>query len=51
MDFKCKLPIPQEIKKQFPMTEEGLKIKEERDRELRDIFEGKERKLVLGENP
>ena len=47
MDFKCKLPIPQEIKKQFPMTEEGLKIKEERDRELRNIFEGKERKLVL----
>lgn len=47
MEFKCKLPIPQEIKKQFPLSKEGAKLKEERDAELKAIFEGKERKLIL----
>lgn len=47
MDFKCKLPIPKEIKEQFPLSENAAKIKEKRDAELKSIFEGKERKLVL----
>ncbi|MCM1364322.1 MAG: 3-deoxy-7-phosphoheptulonate synthase [Faecalibacterium sp.] len=47
MDFKFKLPIPMEIKKQFPLSAEGEKIKAVRDSELKDIFEGKTRKLVL----
>lgn len=47
MDFAFKLPIPMEIKKQFPISAEAEKIKAERDAELKAIFEGKKRKLVL----
>ncbi|MCI6770510.1 MAG: 3-deoxy-7-phosphoheptulonate synthase [Oscillospiraceae bacterium] len=47
MDFAFKLPIPMEIKKQFPISAEAEKIKAERDAELKAIFEGKVRKLVL----
>ena len=31
MDFLRKLPIPKDIKEQFPMSENLVKIKEERD--------------------
>lgn len=51
MDFKCKLPIPKDIKEQFPLSKEGEKLKKERDAELKAIFEGKERKLVLVVGP
>ncbi len=47
MNFVCKLPIPKDIKEQYPMTKEAAEIKKNRDKEIRDIFEGKERKLVL----
>ncbi|MGN1419853.1 MAG: 3-deoxy-7-phosphoheptulonate synthase [Acutalibacteraceae bacterium] len=47
MEFKCKLPIPKDIKEQFPISQESAKIKAERDAELKAIFEGKIRKLVL----
>lgn len=47
MDFVCKLPIPKDIKEQYPLTKEAVEIKAKRDKEIRDIFEGKERKLIL----
>ena len=47
MDFVCKLPIPKDIKEQYPLTKEAVEIKEKRDKEIKDIFEGKERKLIL----
>ncbi len=47
MDFVCKLPIPKDIKEEYPMTEQAVKIKAERDQQIRDIFEGKTRKLIL----
>lgn len=47
MNFKCKLPIPKLIKEQFPVSKESAQIKELRDKELRAIFKGEERKLVL----
>ncbi len=47
MNFVCKLPIPKDIKEQYPMTEQAKKIKAERDAEIRSIFEGKTRKLIL----
>ena len=31
MDFRGKLPIPQDIKKQYPISEAALKIKKERE--------------------
>ena len=47
MDFVCKLPIPKLIKEEYPISEKAAEIKAKRDAEIRDIFEGKERKLVL----
>ncbi len=47
MNFVCKLPIPKVIKEEYPITKEAAEIKAKRDREIRDIFEGKERKLIL----
>ena len=47
MNFHRKLPIPQEVKKEFPLTEKMIQIKEERDAEIRAIFEGKSDKFIL----
>ncbi len=47
MEFIRKLPIPQEIKKQFPLTDEAVKIKAERDAEIRKVFTGESDKFIL----
>ena len=47
MNFKRKLPIPQEIKAQYPITSELEAIKEKRDAEIRAIFEGRDDRFVL----
>ena len=47
LDFKRKLPIPQQIKTRYPVTEDLAKIKAERDNEIKDIFEGKSNKFIL----
>lgn len=47
MEFLRKLPTPQEVKEEFPVSKEVSRIKEERDRILRDIFEGRDRRLLL----
>ncbi len=47
MDFKRKLPIPMDIKKQYPIGEAQRKIKEERDAEIKKIFTGQSDKFLL----
>lgn len=47
MEFLRKLPTPQELKEQFPVSNKVMQIKETRDQELRDIFSGKTDKLIL----
>lgn len=47
MEFLRKLPTPQELKEQFPVNAKITEIKETRDREIREIFEGKSDKLLL----
>ena len=47
MEFYRKLPTPKELKEEFPASEKIQKIKAERDAEIRDIFEGKNDKLIL----
>lgn len=47
MNFLRKLPIPQEIKKEYPVTPEMAKVKAERDDEIRRIFCGNSDKLIL----
>lgn len=47
MHFKRKLPIPRDIKEQYPLTEELARIKAARDVEIADVFTGKSNKMVL----
>lgn len=47
MEFIRKLPTPEELKKQFPLSEKVQKTKEKRDKEIREVFEGKSDKLLL----
>lgn len=47
MNFKRKLPVPKEIKEQYPLTRELARIKNERDVLISDIFTGKSSKLAL----
>ncbi len=47
MEFKRKLPIPKEIKEQYPLTSELEAIKVKRDEEIKNIFEDKDDRFVL----
>ena len=47
MEFLRKLPTPKELKEQFPVSEKIAAIKEDRDRQIREIFEGKDDRLLL----
>ena len=47
MTFKHKLPIPMEIKKQFPITAEMQAVKEARDVEIAKVFKGESDKFIL----
>ena len=47
MHFNRKLPVPKEIKEQYPLTAELCRIKENRDKLISDIFTGKSDKMVL----
>lgn len=47
MDFVRKLPIPKEIKEQFPIPEEVKMVKAERDAAISDVFTGRSDKFLL----
>lgn len=47
MEFLRKLPIPKEIKEQFPLPENFAKLKDERDSEIKRILSGTSEKLLL----
>lgn len=47
MEFKRKLPVPKEIKEQYPLTAKLQQLKEARDREIADVFTGNSDKMVL----
>ncbi len=47
MTFHHKLPIPKEIKEQYPVTDAMQKIKEQRDDELKKIFTGESDRFLL----
>lgn len=46
-EFIKKLPIPAEIKKQFPLSEKALAAKEARDAEIRAVFTGESKKFLV----
>ena len=47
MNFKRKLPIPMEIKEQFPLSYKLEQLKVKRDMEIKSIFEGKDDRFIL----
>ena len=47
MEFYRKLPIPKEIKEQYPVTEEMAKVKAHTDEEIRKVFAGESEKFIL----
>ena len=47
MNFKGKLPIPQEVKERFPLTKEMTEQKARNDEEIKKIFSGESDKFLL----
>ncbi len=47
MNFKRKLPIPMEIKEQFPLTAKMAEQKDKNDIEIKKVFTGESDKLIL----
>lgn len=47
MQFFRKLPIPQEVKEQYPVTAEMAEIKRRRDEEIKAVFAGDSDKFLL----
>ena len=47
MNFKRKLPIPMEIKEQYPLSYQLEQLKVKRDMEIKSIFEGKDDRFIL----
>lgn len=47
MNFMRKLPLAQEIKEEYPLSPELIKLKEERDAEIKSIFSGESDKFIL----
>ena len=47
MNYFKKLPDPEILKREYPMTPELVKLKEERDREIRDVFTGASDKFLV----
>ena len=47
MNFIRKLPIPMDIKAEYPVTPELAKIKADRDEEIKKVFRGESDKFIL----
>ncbi len=47
MNFHRKLPIPKEVKKEYPLTERMVEIKAARDEAIRAVFDGRSDKFIL----
>ena len=47
MNFHRKLPLPQEVKKEYPVTEHMEKVKAARDESIKAVFEGTSDKFIL----
>lgn len=47
MEFVRKLPVPKDIKEQFPLSEACAAVKAQRDEEIRKVFTGESDKMIL----
>ena len=51
MTVNAQLPLPADLKAEYPLTEKLRQIKIERDREIRDIFTGASDKFIVLAGP
>lgn len=51
MKINAQLPLPADLKAEYPLTGNIIKTKEKRDQEIRDIFTGKSDKFVVIAGP
>ena len=47
MTFQRKLPVPKDVKAEFPLTDKMVQVKAARDEEIRAIFDGSSDKFIL----
>lgn len=47
MNFHRKLPIPQDVKKEYPLTARMAEVKAARDESIRAVFDGRSDKFIL----
>ena len=47
MNFSRKLPIPQDVKAEFPLTDKMIEVKAKRDKEIQAVFTGESDKFIL----
>ena len=47
MTFQRKLPIPKDVKAEFPLSEKMVQVKAARDQEIRAVFDGNSDKFIL----
>ena len=47
MNFHKQLPTPQEVKKEYPLSERMMQVKAKRDEEIREVFDGTSNKFIL----
>ena len=47
MNFHRELPIPQEVKKEYPLTEKMVQTKAQRDESIKAVFDGHSDKFIL----
>ena len=47
MKVNKQLPLPSELKEEYPMSKDIVELKRKRDKEIRDIFTGKSDKFIV----
>ena len=47
MSFHKKLPSPQEVKQEYPLTERMINVKSKRDEQIKAVFDGASDKFIL----
>lgn len=47
MNYLRKMPLPEEIKKEYPLSAKSVELKKERDKEIAAVFKGESDKFLL----
>ena len=47
MNFQRKLPLPKEVKEEYPLSKHMIQVKTERDENIKAVFDGRSNKFLL----